>query len=121
MSEGSTVHLAPAWAPGAALVTFDRPDALNAVDARVLADLEAVVARLEADDETAVVVLTGAGKGFKFNFSARRRVSSAEPVKTTSVISCWASTLDNCVTWVVSSAREPESIATCAPRKNEDA
>ncbi|MBI1734033.1 MAG: enoyl-CoA hydratase/isomerase family protein [Candidatus Rokubacteria bacterium] len=56
--------MALAWAPGAALVTFDRPDALNAVDARALTDLETVVARLEADDETAVVVLTGAGRAF---------------------------------------------------------
>lgn len=64
MSEGSTVHLALAWVPGAALVTFDRPDALNAVDARVLTDLETVIARLEADDEIAVVVLTGAGRAF---------------------------------------------------------
>lgn len=61
---GERVLLNPGWCPGAALVTFNRPEALNAVEALMLDDLEAAIARLEADDETRVVVLTGAGQAF---------------------------------------------------------
>lgn len=58
---GSTVVLEPDGELRVARVTFDRPDALNAVNDEVLGDLETVVGRLEADAETAVVVLTGRG------------------------------------------------------------
>jgi len=58
---GKTVILEPDSEPRVARVTFDRPDVLNAVNDEVLDDLEAVVGRLEADGETAVVVLTGRG------------------------------------------------------------
>ncbi|MBI1963208.1 MAG: enoyl-CoA hydratase/isomerase family protein, partial [Candidatus Rokubacteria bacterium] len=47
-----------------ALLTFNRPEALNAVDAAVLDDLERALARLEAEGEARVVVLTGAGRAF---------------------------------------------------------
>jgi enoyl-CoA hydratase len=47
--------------PGVALVTIDRPEALNALDARVLAGLAAAFRRLDADPACRVVVLTGAG------------------------------------------------------------
>ncbi len=46
---------------GVAIVTIDRPEALNALDARVLADLAAVFQRLDADPACRVIVLTGAG------------------------------------------------------------
>jgi enoyl-CoA hydratase len=47
--------------PGIALVSIDRPEALNALDARVLADLAAAFQRLDADPACRVIVLTGAG------------------------------------------------------------
>ncbi|MEK7369978.1 MAG: enoyl-CoA hydratase-related protein [candidate division NC10 bacterium] len=52
------------WAPSAALLTFDRPEALNAVNAAVLDDLERAVDRLAGTDAVRVVVLTGAGRAF---------------------------------------------------------
>lgn len=61
---GDSVLLTPGWAPGTALVTFNRPEALNAVNTRMLEDFERVLARLEEDAEARVVVLTGAGRAF---------------------------------------------------------
>lgn len=48
--------------PGVALVTLDRPAALNALDFTLLAELAAVLEHLDADGATRVVVLTGAGE-----------------------------------------------------------
>lgn len=61
---GVPVRLELDWAPATALVTFDRPEALNAVDGAVLEALERVLVRLEADETARVVVLTGAGRAF---------------------------------------------------------
>lgn len=47
--------------PGIALVTIDRPKALNAIDASVLDGLAAALDVLETDDTLRVVVLTGGG------------------------------------------------------------
>jgi enoyl-CoA hydratase len=47
--------------PGIALVTIDRPEAINALDARVMAGLAAAFQRLDADPACRVIVLTGAG------------------------------------------------------------
>lgn len=47
---------------GVALVTVDRPDRRNALDAATLARLDEVLADLEADDGVAALVLTGAGE-----------------------------------------------------------
>ena len=60
----ATVRLDLDWAPSAALLTFDRPEALNAVNAAVLDDLERAVDRLAGTDAVRVVVLTGAGRAF---------------------------------------------------------
>jgi enoyl-CoA hydratase len=60
----ASVELTLGWAPAAALLTFTRPEALNAVDASMLDDLERALARLEADGDARVVVLTGAGRAF---------------------------------------------------------
>ncbi len=43
------------------MVTIDRPEALNALDARVMAGLAAAFRRLDADPACRVIVLTGAG------------------------------------------------------------
>lgn len=45
-------------------VVLDRPDKLNALDAASFDALHALCARLDEDDATRVVVLTGAGRGF---------------------------------------------------------
>src|SRR6185312_5282596 len=45
----------------AAVLTIDRPERRNAVDAAAARALRAGLARFEADDEARVLVLTGAG------------------------------------------------------------
>ncbi len=47
-----------------ALITIDRPEALNALNSQVLTDLDEVLDRVEADEEIYVAVLTGAGRSF---------------------------------------------------------
>ena len=47
-----------------AVITIDRPEALNALNTDVLDGLETAFARAEAEDDVYVVVLTGAGKAF---------------------------------------------------------
>lgn len=59
-SEEALVELALA-AP-VATITLHRPRKLNALNPEMLALLDAIVARLERDTETRVVVLTGAGE-----------------------------------------------------------
>lgn len=48
--------------PGVALVTLDRPAALNALDFALLGELADALERLDTDGSTRVVVLTGAGE-----------------------------------------------------------
>ncbi len=47
-----------------ATLTLNRPERLNAIDDRLPGDLEAAVARANADDAVHVLVLTGAGRAF---------------------------------------------------------
>ena len=49
---------------GIATVTFHRPEALNALNSEVLADLSAAVDDCAADDSVRVIVFTGEGKSF---------------------------------------------------------
>ncbi len=46
------------------ILTVNRPEALNALNSQVLADLGAAVDAVEADQEIYVVILTGAGRSF---------------------------------------------------------
>lgn len=46
------------------LVTIDRPESLNALNAQVLCDLNDVLDLIELNEEIYVVVLTGAGRSF---------------------------------------------------------
>ena len=48
--------------PGVALVTLDRPEALNALSSALLAELDAKLAALDADPDCRVIVITGAGE-----------------------------------------------------------
>ena len=47
-----------------ALVTIDRPEALNALNSTVIAELEQVVTELENDGTVRALILTGAGRSF---------------------------------------------------------
>ena len=47
-----------------ATVSINRPDALNALNDEVLAELEKTITELDADREVLVVVVTGEGKAF---------------------------------------------------------
>ena len=51
-------------ADGVALVTLNRPERLNALRGRDIGALSQTYARLDADDDVRVVVLTGAGRAF---------------------------------------------------------
>ena len=47
-----------------AIITIDRPEALNALNLDVLAELEQIIAKTENDDDVFVVIITGAGRSF---------------------------------------------------------
>ncbi len=47
-----------------AIITFNRPEARNAVNNQVRAEFAAAIAEVEADDEIKVMILTGNGKAF---------------------------------------------------------
>ena len=57
-------HFSFAIDDGVATVTLDRPDKLNALTLDVYADLRDLLAEIEHRDDVAVLVITGAGKGF---------------------------------------------------------
>lgn len=60
-----------------AVVTLDRPDALNAVNWELHRDLENVWLDLAADDTVRAVVLTGAGRAFSAGGDLRRMLARA--------------------------------------------
>ncbi len=47
-----------------AIITFNRPEARNAVNNQVRAEFTAAIAEVEADDDIMVLILTGSGKAF---------------------------------------------------------
>ncbi len=49
---------------GVAIVTIDRPEALNALNSTVIAELEQVVGNLENDRDIRCMILTGEGRSF---------------------------------------------------------
>jgi enoyl-CoA hydratase/carnithine racemase len=51
-----------------ALLTLNRPDKLNAIDARMVRELGEALDRAEADDAVRCVVLQGAGRAFSAGF-----------------------------------------------------
>jgi len=62
-----------------AILTIERPEALNALNSQVLSDLDEAISKVEAADDIFAVILTGAGRSFvagadigeMVNFSAR--------------------------------------------------
>ena len=47
-----------------ALLTFNRPDRLNAITWEMVEEIHAVLTRLENEPDTRILILTGAGRGF---------------------------------------------------------
>ncbi len=47
-----------------AILTINRPEALNALNSQVLSDLDEAIAKVEAADDVHAVILTGAGRSF---------------------------------------------------------
>ena len=60
----SAVAVTPADANGVAVLTLNRPETLNSIDAPMISELRAALASLEADALVKCLVLTGAGRGF---------------------------------------------------------
>ena len=49
---------------GVALLTINRPEALNAMNVAMLAELREILGQIEGDDEIRVLIITGTGKAF---------------------------------------------------------
>jgi len=64
MNERASESLLSATDAGVVTLTLNRPDALNALDAGLRADLLSAVRAAGRSDETRAVVITGAGRGF---------------------------------------------------------
>jgi enoyl-CoA hydratase len=64
---------------GVLLITLNRPDARNAVNAALAAGVAAAVERLDADDDLQVAILTGAGKGFCAGMDLKAFVAGESP------------------------------------------
>ncbi len=65
-------------ADGIATITFNRPDAMNALDLPTKEALKAAVQRAAADDGVRVVVLTGAGRAFCVGQDLREHVANLQ-------------------------------------------
>jgi enoyl-CoA hydratase len=61
------------------LITLNRPDARNAVNAALAQGIAAALTELDGDDELQVGVLTGAGKGFCAGMDLKAFVSGESP------------------------------------------
>jgi enoyl-CoA hydratase len=57
-------HMLLEVSDGVALVTFNRPDALNALSPALMEEFADILDKIAADETIAAVVLTGAGKAF---------------------------------------------------------
>ena len=56
-----------------AVITLNRPERLNAMDAAMLDALMQAVTQAEEDDAIGAVVVTGAGRGFSSGLTSRPR------------------------------------------------
>lgn len=70
---------------GVAVVTLNRPERLNAVSPEMHHELQQLFVMVDSDEDTKVVVLTGAGRGFcsggDTKTMAERHTSSTEPLR----------------------------------------
>src|SRR6478672_7123265 len=62
-----------------ALVTLNRPEKLNAMNAGLRDEILAVCAELKADDDVRAVVFTGAGRGFSSGADLTGQRTAREP------------------------------------------
>lgn len=60
-----------------ALLTLDRPERRNALDARTLDEIDAVLAEVESDDALRALVITGAGETFSSGFDLKEQLERA--------------------------------------------
>lgn len=58
------------------LITFNRPERMNAMDQAMLTDLGTALDQAEADPDTRAVVVTGAGKGFSSGFDLKAQAAN---------------------------------------------
>ena len=70
-------HLIVSLEAGVATVTLNRPEALNAVNVELHADLEYIWTDLNADPDVRAVVITGAGKAFSAGGDVKLMASRA--------------------------------------------
>ncbi|HEX7968112.1 MAG TPA: enoyl-CoA hydratase-related protein [Stellaceae bacterium] len=59
-----------------ALITLNRPERINAMNAAMLRELEAAMDAAEADDAVRAIVLAGAGNGFCSGFDLKEQAAS---------------------------------------------
>jgi enoyl-CoA hydratase len=64
---------------GVLLITLNRPDARNAVNAALAEGVAAALEQLDGDDELRVGVVTGAGKGFSSGMDLKAFVAGERP------------------------------------------
>ncbi len=64
---------------GVLLISLNRPDARNAVNAALAEGVAAALDELDADDDLSVGVLTGAGKGFSSGMDLKAFVAGESP------------------------------------------
>src|SRR4051812_31966619 len=64
---------------GVLLITLNRPDARNAVNAALAAGLAAALDRLDGEDGLQVGILTGAGRGFSAGMDLKAFVAGESP------------------------------------------
>jgi enoyl-CoA hydratase len=64
---------------GVLLITLNRPDARNAVNAALAAGVAAALDRLDSDGDLQVAILTGAGKGFSAGMDLKAFVQGESP------------------------------------------
>lgn len=61
-----------------AILTLNRPQALNALNAGIRTDMEDALTLLEIDDDVRVVILTGAGRAFSAGGDIKEQVATAD-------------------------------------------
>ena len=59
-----TEHIDVAYESNVAVLTFNRPDVLNAIAPETSQQLQGLLSKVDDDSDTSVVVLTGAGRAF---------------------------------------------------------
>ena len=64
---------------GVLLITLNRPDARNAINAALAAGVAAAIDRLDGDDDLQVAILTGAGRGFCAGMDLKAFVAGGGP------------------------------------------